>query len=275
MSVKRLLIMGLLGVLLLGVGVTTVGLGDLLRDPSGSASASPDLFVSDERAAAGWATPTGVRRTTSPAPEPMPTTARPEVSYPQAGGGKWTIATGRTTISGRAGRLMRFQVAVEKEISGVDAVQFAAQVFATLGDPRGWTAGGGFRFQRVGPGEPRDFTVYLATPATRDALCADGYDRYTSCRKGDRVVLNVARWAVGVPHYGADLDVYRAYMVNHEVGHRLWQGHELCPGKGRLAPVMQQQTLGLHGCVANAWPYVDGSRYAGRSGAYDDPVPRV
>ncbi|MFD0525655.1 DUF3152 domain-containing protein [Paractinoplanes durhamensis] len=83
----------------------------------------------------------------------------------------------------------------------------------------------------------------------------------------------MARWVKGVPGYGASLDVYRRYVINHEVGHRLGQAHELCPGKGEPAPVMQQQTLGLHGCTANPWPILDGERHRGRIGAYDDPVP--
>jgi hypothetical protein len=31
---------------------------------------------------------------------------------------------------------------------------------------------------------------------------------------------------------------------------------------------MLQQTFGLHGCVANAWPFVNGRRYRGPAGAY-------
>jgi hypothetical protein len=181
-------------------------------------------------------------------------------------------AAQRTPAAGDRGRRLRYRVAVERDIGGVDPAAFAGTVTATLSDPRGWTAGGRWRLLRVGPGDPYDFTLYLATPGTRDRLCTGG-DGYTSCRNGDRVVLNVARWVKGVPGYGAALATYRQYMVNHEVGHRLGQGHELCPGHGRPAPVMQQQTLGMHGCVPNPWPYRDGERYAGRSGAYQDRPP--
>ncbi|MEH1124249.1 DUF3152 domain-containing protein [Micromonospora sp. CPCC 206061] len=221
----------------------------------------------------------------TPAPPPSPaarssTTAAIEktiekpIEYPERGAGTWLVAAGQSRVAGRAGRLMRYRVAVERGIRNVDPAAFASAVDRTLADPRSWTGDGQWRLRRVGPGSAYDFTVYLATPATRDKLCATGYDRYTSCRNGASVVINVARWVHGVPHYGAELELYRQYVVNHEVGHRLGNGHEKCPERGRPAPVMQQQTLGLHGCVANAWPLVDGERYRGPSGAYDDPLPK-
>jgi hypothetical protein len=207
------------------------------------------------------------------APAAPPTTAPPPIEYPERGAGTWLIAAGQGPIAGTSGRLMRYRVAVERGIRNVEPAGFAAAVEQTLGDPRGWTGDGRWRLRRVGPGSPYDFTVYLATPATRDKLCASGYDRYTSCRNGEHVVINVARWVNSVPHYDAPLSAYREYVVNHEVGHRLGHGHEKCPGRGELAPLMQQQTLGLHGCTANGWPLVNGRRYTGPPGAYNDPLP--
>ncbi|MFC5925136.1 DUF3152 domain-containing protein [Micromonospora vulcania] len=215
--------------------------------------------------------PAGVAGSGSVAPTPSPAVV---ISYPATGGNRWSVAPAETTPGrGGGGRLLRYRVAVERDIRGLPVADVAAEVSATLNDPRGWTAGGTRRLHRVGADTPADFTVYLATPGTRDELCQDNPDGYTSCRKGDKVVLNVARWVKSVPGYSAGLAGYRQYMVNHEVGHRLGMGHERCPGRGRPAPVMQQQTLGMHGCTANAWPYPDGDRYTGPSGTYQDRIP--
>ncbi|WP_305783970.1 DUF3152 domain-containing protein [Symbioplanes lichenis] len=214
---------------------------------------------------------------TEPAPDTAPVRSKPaaaRITYPADGSRRWLAAAGQTgPASGQGGTLLRYRVLVERDIKGLPAATFATAVAATLGADDGWTAGGQWRFKRVGPGQAYDFTLYLATPDTRDELCRDVPDGYTSCRSGDKVVLNVARWVEGVPSYGKNLASYRRYMVNHEVGHRLGHGHELCPGPGEPAPVMQQQTLGLHGCQPNDAPYVDGESYHGPSGAYPDGTP--
>ncbi|AEV83252.1 hypothetical protein ACWT_2230 [Actinoplanes sp. SE50] len=211
-------------------------------------------------------------RSAPPTRAPAP---KPRITYPATGSRKFAVASGEAAAPAgdRKGRLLRYHVLVERDIKGVTASEFATAVTTTLRDPRSWTAGGQWRLQRVGPEQKADFAVRLVTPATRDRLCEGATDGYTSCRTHDEVVINVARWAKGVPHYGASLAVYREYVINHEVGHRLGQAHELCPGRGRPAPVMQQQTLGLHGCTPSAWPFLNGVRNRGRIGAYDDPVP--
>lgn len=190
---------------------------------------------------------------------------RPAAGYPRSGPGRFTAADGRSEVSGFDGPLYRYRVEVEQG-TGQDVDVFAAAVDDTLGDPNSWIRSGELRFQRVPEADDADFTVYLATPATSERICAEGgldTEGYTSCRLPGRVVINLARWMEAVPDYGAPLSVYRTYVVNHEVGHELGEEHQACPGPGEPAPVMQQQTYGLDGCVANAWPYVDGSRYAG------------
>jgi predicted Zn-dependent protease len=115
-------------------------------------------------------------------------------------------------------------------------------------------------FQRVGAAQAAagqyEFRVTLVSPGNMEIYCPGvGTGGYTSCRYGERAVINLARWATAVPDYRGDVATYRQYVVNHEVGHALGNGHQQCPGPGQRAPVMQQQTLGLDGCVKNAWPY--------------------
>jgi hypothetical protein len=177
-------------------------------------------------------------------------------TYVEQGAGSVTVVPGTSGVSG-TGPLQRFVVEVEDGI-GVDGAAFAAAVEATLGDPRSWGSGGRMAFQRVDATAPGayDFRVTLVSPGSMERYCPGvGTGGYTSCRYGERAVINLARWETAVPHYDGDVATYRQYVVNHEVGHSLGNGHRPCPGPGQPAPVMQQQTLGLDGCTRNAWPF--------------------
>jgi len=239
---------------------TVVTLVDLaVAGPQGPASetaAAPTSASVATRPAAEEAVPTAPAQGDA-APTEAPPTVGVE-SYVERGAGTLSVVDGTSQVFG-TGPLKRFIVEVEDGIE-VDGASFAAAVEATLGDPRSWGNGGRRSFQRVGAAEAQagqfDFKVSLVSPGSMETYCPGvGTGGYTSCRYGDRAVINLARWATAVPDYQGDIATYRLYVVNHEVGHVLGNGHEACPGTGQVAPVMQQQTLGLDGCVKNAWPY--------------------
>ncbi|MFJ8580337.1 DUF3152 domain-containing protein [Micromonospora sp. NPDC093277] len=232
-------------VALLAAGGAGTGLADLVRRPADP----PTVTAGDQRLARGVGT--GDR-------------AQPG-GYPTEGSGRFATADSRSPVRGQNGPLRRYRIEVERD-AGQDADEFAGTVDGVLADPRSWIASGELRVQRVTDASAADFTIYLATPVTSERMCAEGglaTERYTSCRLPGKVIVNLARWMDAVPDYGAPLDVYRTYVINHEVGHEFGESHQVCPGPGEPAPVMQQQTYGLDGCVANAWPYLDGVRYEG------------
>ncbi|MDQ1661482.1 MAG: hypothetical protein QOJ68_1462 [Blastococcus sp.] len=179
-------------------------------------------------------------------------------SFVQKGTGTVSVVDGTSPVYG-TGPLKRFVVETENGIK-LDGGAFARAVQSTLSDPRSWGHGGAMSFQRVGVAAAAagryDFKVALISPGSMEVFCPGvGTGGYTSCRYADRAVINLARWATAVPDYQGDVATYRLYVVNHEVGHALGHHHESCAGPGQIAPVMQQQTLGLKGCVKNAWPY--------------------
>jgi hypothetical protein len=127
-------------------------------------------------------------------------------------------------------------------------------VLATLNDRRSWTEKGRRRFARTDAAA--DVRVILASPATSAAICRPlrTFGKL-SCREGSAAVLTMYRWLKAIPEYAGNHDGYRRYVVNHEVGHALGHGHQYCGGRGRMAPVMMQQTKGLKGCRPNPWPH--------------------
>lgn len=246
--------------------VTLLALVDVAQQESsadqasvaGSSASSSAVTSATASSGAASATSTVSSATPGGEPEQASTAASPpapSTDYVQRGAGTLRVVDGASQVLGN-GPLLRFRVEVENGID-LDAQAFAGAVATTLSDPRSWGAGARQSFQRVSDG-PYDFRVLLVSPDNVNSFCP-GLDTggYTSCRSGDHAVLNLARWMTGVPDYAGDLATYRQYVVNHEVGHYLGNGHELCPGPGERAPVMQQQTLGLEGCLKNPWPYPD------------------
>jgi hypothetical protein len=214
------------------------------------ATTRPPVRTSSAPAATTTAAPSPTPRPT-PRPTPPKPTADPVI--PASASGELVTVPGTAGPSGPGTRLT-YRLEIEGGLP-LDGPAIAAQVQKTLTDPRGWQPIEHVAFVRTAG--PASFELILASPTMVDRLC---YPLDTvgelSCRNGDRVILNAKRWATAVSWYRGRLDDYRAYLVNHEVGHRLGHGHTGCPAPGAPAPVMVQQSKSLYGCTPNPWPSV-------------------
>jgi hypothetical protein len=173
-----------------------------------------------------------------------------KVKVPKSASGHYAVVPGGAPPpKGGKGRVIRYLVEVEHGLP-FDMSEFADEVHRVLNDRRSW----GFRFQRVDHG-PVEIRVSLSSPAMTNRQCLPLRTiGQLSCWNGSRAVVNAVRWNAGATGYGRDVASYREYVINHEVGHGLGHSHVSCPGPGKRAPVMLQQTKSLYGCRLNPWP---------------------
>lgn len=190
---------------------------------------------------------------------PRRSAADKAVVVPAHGNGHFSpaLVPQRTTV--KTGRVVTYRLNIEGGMHADPRVMSRA-LGAALLDRRGWQGVDHVKFVQVTPtelakGDTAQVTISVASPHQVDLLCAPlPTHGGTSCATGQHVILNYKLWARGVSYFNGQLATYRAYMVNHEVGHALGHGHQLCSHPGAYAPVMEQQTLGLQGCKAWPWP---------------------
>jgi len=171
-----------------------------------------------------------------------------EVTMPQITDPSWT----KPKVTPHS-RTVTYQVET-KGVVDSSLASFASQVAQTYADARGWSQLG-VTFKQVQSGG--QFTVVLSQAALMTTFSATGCDTTYSCNVGNYVVINNDRWQGATAPWNAahgSLRNYRHMVVNHETGHWLGHGHQMCGGPGQLAPVMQQQSINLQGCKFNPWP---------------------
>jgi hypothetical protein len=137
---------------------------------------------------------------------------------------------------------------------------FRALVTALLQHPLGW-ANQGYTFNIVPSAAAATHPLITITLTPQHVLDRKfpefATERLSLCNMATReIYLNEQRW-MGVyddNKSNLSLPAYRAYMVQHEVGHALGFGHTKCKQGGAKCPIMVQQTKGTGGCAPYPFP---------------------
>ena len=229
--------------------------------PAASPAAQQPGQQSDDQPRTSPTAPT--LRSIVPSASSPSATPSPTVSIPVTGPGTFGTPPDRDRCSAQPARCAA-SASRSRTGSARTPTRSPPRSTRILGDPRSWIASGKLRLQRVPAVGRRRLHDLPGHARPRPSGCAPraGCDTegYTSCRLPGQVIINLARWLNAVPGLrrpARGLPDVRDQPRGRPRARRT--ATRRAPARGEPAPVMQQQTYGLKGCVANAWPYVDGA----------------
>ena len=142
--------------------------------------------------------------------------------------------------------------------------RFKSQVKKILTDPRGWKKYG-YDFKRRSNisfyGQHKG-NVYFSIELMEDDEISRLFPTVSSRNNklsvcdmyNHKIYINKYRWHNGSEASKLPLDMYRHYVINHEVGHILGKYHRRSRNSDGTTPVMMQQTKGTYGCTPNPFP---------------------
>ena len=172
---------------------------------------------------------------------------------------------------------------IDDDVIGISIDTFLDKLESVLFDDRGWSLKG-YSFMFVScaklsiipnaPRSPNNYKKLIIRLTKNDTVRDQCSTIYTSKgnpkKKKDlrlscfdptvypnEILINEYRWKHGSKKSKLDIDKYRIYLINHEMGHALDRGHTQCPCNGCDIPVMTQQTLSIGTCAPNPWPLSD------------------
>ena len=132
--------------------------------------------------------------------------------------------------------------------------RFVSEATQYLMHPRGWTSKG----YKIKPVATRpDVVIYFRSAEEMQKK----YGKYkylkglsvTDSRFYPTIIdIHAGNWNNPPHKFKGTTKEYRAYLINHEMGHALGYGHTKL-GKGKCQ-LMAQQSKGTKGCVPNGFP---------------------
>lgn len=143
-----------------------------------------------------------------------------------------------------------------------------------LSDKRGW-AGLKYTFTLVRiPGQLKSSDVYMRKRPQSELIKRfkhrpdlKGFSVTDTSASPTEIWINKENWNTVPKDFIGDIQSYRCYLIQHEMGHALGYGHDQ-PHHGGPCPVMYQQTRGTRNkCTVNPWKTLETEHIKHNQGA--------